>query len=78
MIGISHPLIYFPLYEFAKLYFKSNWDTDNPDRDDLSSKYVLVSAVLCKAIASAFTYPHEVLRARLHDTRKNEQIEGKV
>ena len=77
MMGIAHPLIYFPLYEFAKIYFKSNWDTDNTDPDTLSSKYVLVSAIACKAMASALTYPHEVLRARLHDVRVNEKLNGK-
>ena len=78
MMGIAHPLIYFPLYEFSKIYFKQNWDTDNADPDTLSSKYVLISAIGCKAIASAITYPHEVLRARLHDVRTNEKVGGKT
>lgn len=65
MIGIMHPLIYFPLYEKAKIYFKREWDQGNNDPDALSSQYVLISAVFCKAITSAMTYPHEVLRARL-------------
>ncbi len=74
MLGVAHPLIYFPLYEKSKIYFKRNWDSSNQDDpDSLSSKYVLISAIMCKAITSAMTYPHEVLRARMHDIRKYEQ-----
>lgn len=72
MMGIAHPLIYFPLYEKSKRYFASVWDAKNPDPDNLSSKYVVICAVSSKALTSAITYPHEVLRARLHDFRKEE------
>ena len=65
MLGLSHPLIYFPLYELSKIYFRDNWDTENPDPENLSSQYVMISAITCKAITSALTYPHEVLRARM-------------
>ena len=65
MMGIAHPLIYFPLYEKSKIYFARVWDTDNPDPDDLSTRFVAIGAVTSKAITSALTYPHEVLRARL-------------
>ena len=64
MLGVTHPLIYFPLYEKAKIYFRRNWDVDNTDPDNLSSRYVLISALVCKALTSACTYPHEILRAR--------------
>ena len=69
MLGLIHPMIYFPLYEKSKIYFKSNWDKDS---ESLKSRYVLVSACGSKAIASAFTYPHEVIRARLQDRRSYE------
>ena len=72
MIGVSHPLIYFPLYEKSKIYFKKNWDSDNPDPNKLSSRYVAISTIWCKAATSFMTYPHEVLRARMQDTRKYE------
>ena len=72
MLGVSHPLIYFPLYEMSKIYFRTYWDTDNPDPENLSSKYVLISAITCKGATSACTYPHEVLRARMQDVRKYE------
>ena len=66
-----HPIIYFPLYEKSKIYFKENWDTDNPS-DSLSPQYVLICATTCKTITSALTYPHEVVRARMQDVRKYE------
>lgn len=69
MLGIMHPLIYFPLYEKAKIYLKKNWDTHNADPDALSSQFVLISAVFCKGASSALTYPHEVIRARMQDAR---------
>ena len=72
MLGVAHPLIYFPLYEKSKIYFKRNWDSETGDSESLSSKYVLISAITCKAATSALTYPHEVLRARMHDIRKYE------
>ena len=75
MMGVSHPLIYFPLYEKSKIYFKTKWDTSNPDPDNLSSRYVLISAITCKGITSALTYPHEVLRARTQDVREYEETE---
>ena len=78
MLGVMHPLIYFPLYEKSKIYFKQNWDTANPDSDSLSSHFVLISAISCKAITSAMTYPHEVLRARLHDLRGYEENHHKI
>ena len=31
MLGVTHPLIYFPLYEKSKIYFKNHWDHDNKD-----------------------------------------------
>ena len=69
MLGLIHPMIYFPLYEKSKLYFKNNWD---PDSETLKSRYVVISACSSKALASSFTYPHEVIRARLQDRRSYE------
>ena len=72
MMGISHPLIYFPLYEKSKIYFTRVWDSDNPDPENLSSRFVVIASVSSKAMSSALTYPHEVLRARMQDFRKYE------
>lgn len=75
ILGISHALIYFPLYEHWKMFFKKTFE---PDSDRLSSRYVFVSAIISKCkqmwkstnsiynlvLSSAITYPHEVLRSR--------------
>lgn len=70
MIGVLHPLIYFPLYEKSKIYFLNNVQSD--PRAPLESKYVFVSAISCKALTSLLTYPHEVIRARQQDHRASE------
>lgn len=72
MLGLMHPLIYFPLYEKSKLYFKRNWDTDNKS-DTLSTKYIMLSATTCKGITSVLTYPHEVIRSRMQDARLQDE-----
>merc|ERR1712151_1152482 len=70
MFGVVHPLIYFPLYEKTKIYFKENWE---PNSEHLSSGYIAISACSMKTVTSALTYPHEVLRARMHDRRSYEK-----
>jgi hypothetical protein len=62
LMGILHPLIYFPLYETSKVYYKNNFQTDK--NAPLESKYVFVAAISCKSFTSLITYPHEVVRAR--------------
>jgi hypothetical protein len=63
MIGVLHPLIYFPLYEKSKIYCLKNFQKDQPDKQ-LESKYVFISAIICKSLTSLLTYPHEVVRSR--------------
>lgn len=75
ILGISHALIYFPLYEKTKLYFKRRFE---PDADRLSGRYVFLSAILCKFCSSALTYPHEVIRARQQDSRIDEKNSSKL
>ena len=62
IVGISHALIYFPLYEKMKLFFRNNFEKENKEK--LSNKYVCMSSVLSKMISSGLTYPHEVMRSR--------------
>jgi hypothetical protein len=62
MVGVIHPLIYFPLYEKSKIYLKNNVQANAEASIEL--KYVFVSAIFCKAFTSMITYPHEVVRAR--------------
>jgi len=61
LVGVLHPIIYFPLYEKSKIYCKNNFE---PEKKTLSHRYVLLTAVTCKALTSLLTYPHEVIRAR--------------
>ena len=63
MIGILHPIIFFPVYEKLKLYFKKNFEPI--ESQNLSSKYIVISSILGKVISSLVSYPHEVLRSRL-------------
>lgn len=62
MIGVLHPLIYFPLYEKSKIYLKNNFQKDKSQQ--VESKFVFISAISCKALTSLLTYPHEVIRSR--------------
>ena len=48
ILGISHALIYFPLYEKTKLYFRRNYE--QPNSEKLRSRYVFISAILSKSI----------------------------
>ena len=62
MIGIIHPIIFFPLYEKLKIHLKENYDKDS---EHLSTRYIVLATVFAKLISSAVSYPHEVLRSRL-------------
>jgi len=63
MIGIIHPLIFFPIYESTKFYLKNNFE--EPGADKLSTKNLLFSSIVSKVIACSVSYPHEVLRSRM-------------
>lgn len=63
LIGIIHPLVFFPMYEMMKLHMKENYE--KKEADHLSSKYVALASTICKVTASAASYPHEVLRSRI-------------
>ena len=62
LVGVLHPLIYFPLYEKSKIYCMKHFE--KPENETLSHRYVIFSAITCKALTSLVTYPHEVVRAR--------------
>lgn len=62
MVGVLHPIIYFPLYEKSKIYCMEHFEPAGTQT--LSHRYVLISAVVCKALTSLLTYPHEVVRSR--------------
>lgn len=62
MVGIIHPIIFFPLYEKLKIHLKKNYDKES---EDLSTKFIVLATITSKLISSAVSYPHEVLRSRL-------------
>ena len=63
IIGILHPLVFFPLYEKLKIYFMNNFEEKGADK--LSNKYIIFSSVVSKIMSSIASYPHEVLRSRM-------------
>lgn len=72
MLGMSETVLYWVLYEKAKLLA-----ADGMDEKQLSAwKYFTLSATV-KLLASAATYPHEVVRTRLREkpqiTTENEK-----
>ena len=62
LLGIIHPLVFFPMYEKMKISLKQKYE---PNADHLSSKYIMLSSIISKLGASAVSYPHEVLRSRI-------------
>ena len=78
-IGLLHPLFFFPIYEKQKIFYKNKFE---PDSDKLSTIFILASSTTSKFIASAVSYPHEVLRARKYYEIKeiscNKKSEGLI
>ncbi|KAJ3312547.1 hypothetical protein HDV04_002864 [Boothiomyces sp. JEL0838] len=54
VLGVSHVVVQFPLYEYLKSL-----------GDDSKGQTILLSSATSKTIASFITYPHEVVRTRL-------------
>lgn len=65
MMGLSHVAVQFPTYEFLK---KRARDRRNDGQPETASELMVASA-LSKMSASLLTYPHEVLRSRMMDSR---------
>lgn len=70
MLNISHVLVYFPIYENLKILLKTTFE---PDKEHLSSKYVSLSVLISKWLASMVSYPVELIRARQQDTRSHDE-----
>lgn len=68
MMGVLHVMTLFPLLERLKIEAKSSLEP-NTLNSPLSTKYVAACSIIAKFIASAVTYPHEVIRTRLQDYR---------
>ncbi|KXS18088.1 mitochondrial carrier [Gonapodya prolifera JEL478] len=76
LMGVSHVAVQFPLYEWARVggwgsrllaFFTGRPSADVSDRPGVpTSADVLVASALSKVVASGVTYPHEIVRTRLH------------
>jgi len=66
LFGLTHVAIQFPVYEFLKDEARQRSKTGHESPMDL-----LFASGLSKMTASLLTYPHEVIRSRLMDTRSS-------
>ncbi|TPX75873.1 hypothetical protein CcCBS67573_g02865 [Chytriomyces confervae] len=64
LLGVSHSMVMFPLYEKMKYTMKERKYGINPD-GTLSNLSILTASSIAKCVASLLTYPHEVIRTRL-------------
>ena len=71
-LGLAHVAVQFPIYEYMKKRSR-----DAHGGKETSADLVAASAV-SKVCASAVSYPHEVLRARLQDSSKELGASGLV
>ena len=76
LIGLSHCAVQFPAYEFLKGYLRherigchESTDSNAMDKDDNTVLELLIASGLAKMTASLLSYPHEVLRSRMVDSR---------
>lgn len=65
LMGLSHVAVQFPTYEFLKKQARERRDDGQPE----TALELLVASGLAKICASLLTYPHEVLRSRMMDSR---------
>ncbi|KAG7354514.1 mitochondrial carrier protein [Nitzschia inconspicua] len=65
LIGLTHVAIQFPVYEYLKKTCRDRHADGSPE----TAAELLVSSGLAKMCASLLSYPHEVLRSRMMDSR---------
>jgi len=63
ILGVMHVVIQFPLYESLKQQLAAR-RSDTTDRLDMWE--LIVASATSKMVASTATYPHEVVRSRMH------------
>ncbi|KAJ7069967.1 mitochondrial NAD transporter [Mycena amicta] len=64
LLGISHVVVQFPLYEKLKIWAQG--DSLAP----VSTSSIILCSAVAKMTASVVTYPHEVVRTRLQTQRR--------
>ena len=87
LIGLSHCAVQFPAYEFLKRYLRerrleqhqstqlfvpSIANNSSGNNNDNTVSELLIASGLAKMTASLLSYPHEVLRSRMVDSRSSE------
>ena len=79
LLGLSHIMIQFPLYERLKADLAGYRERPGPLAPATSAPEIMCAAGISKLVASTITYPHEVVRARLqHDGRYRGLIDATV
>eukprot|EP00602_Paraphysomonas_sp_CaronLab_P005113 CAMPEP_0185033846 /NCGR_PEP_ID=MMETSP1103-20130426/23210_1 /TAXON_ID=36769 /ORGANISM="Paraphysomonas bandaiensis, Strain Caron Lab Isolate" /LENGTH=274 /DNA_ID=CAMNT_0027570265 /DNA_START=26 /DNA_END=847 /DNA_ORIENTATION=+ len=75
-LGLPHVAIQFPLYEFLKGWSRDNlrWEIEHSteaQQQSCDSNFLdfFFASSIAKITACCVTYPHEVLRARMQDSR---------
>lgn len=63
LFGIAHVMIQFPAYEAGKAMLA---ERSRSDVDELSTGSLVAASSVSKMVASVVTYPHEVVRSRMH------------
>ena len=69
LFGLSHVAVQFPVYEWIKEYFQTQSHNGPHKRQDCTSLEILLASGASKMCASLLTYPHEVLRSKMMDSR---------
>lgn len=64
LLGLTHVAVQFPIYE----HFKSMYRTET-NNAPLTAMQLLSASAISKLCASVLTYPHEVIRSRMMDSR---------
>lgn len=64
LFGLSHVAVQFPIYEWLKRHFQGG-----SDERPCTNVELLLASGASKMCASLLTYPHEVLRSRVMDSR---------
>lgn len=75
LFGLSHVAVQFPAYEYLKSNLRRRRrQQQNQENDELSAVDFLIASAASKMTASVLTYPHEVVRARMMDSRRMEGL----
>ena len=65
LLGTTHVAIQFPIYEYCKIYL-INFKSKATAYATLNTMDIFICSSIAKMSASCVTYPHEVIRTRLH------------